>query len=519
MRTGKVFLVSMLILVMFGIGLHAITPIDTFVIAKKQHPASFDPAESYNSTVDIMMLCAYDPLVTFKAGTMEMIPAVARAWEISPDGKTYTLHLQEGVKFHDGADLTAQDVKYSLDRAKALNIGIAADLTDYEEAVVVNPYEVQIKLRQVYAPFLPFLTKVFVLNKSLAMQHEQDGDWGRTWLKTNEAGSGPYILTEFRPEEIAKFSRFDDYWRGWDGKHVSNLVFRFVKESATQRLLIEEGDIDFALNPAVEDLPDLGANPDIKIDSAPTLATLYLFMNVQKEPLTDKRVRQALLYAYNYEAHIKHILEGEGYHPNGYYPREVPYYYSNEDVFPYKYDIDKARELLTEAGYPDGGFTLDMAYLPALNEEVGVLEIMQDACSRLGITINPRGMTWPTFVDSIPNFDTAPMLSTVYQYPSYADANAYLDSQFHCRFVGQWNNYSWYCNPAFSALVSKAASTTDPETRRELYKWAQIILADDAPAIPISVINFTVALRANVYGYAHTSTYHRCINVYDIYKE
>jgi len=142
-----------------------------------------------------------------------------------------------------------------------------------------------------------------------------------------------------------------------------------------------------------------------------------------------------------------------------------------------------------------------------------------DACAKLGIKIEPRGMTWPTFVDLVSKFDSAPMLSCVYAFPSYPDAHAYLDSQFHCRFVGQWNNYSWYCNETFSKLVEEAGAATDPAVREQLYKQAQIILAEDMPAIPISVINYVVALRSNVFGYAHTPAYHEGVNVYYIYKE
>jgi len=502
-----------------AVGVLAATPKDTLVIAENEHPASFDPAEAYNSTVDRMMHCAYDSLITYKPGTTEMVPGIAKAWEVSEDGLVYTLRLQENVVFHDGSPLTAEDVKYTLDRAKALNIGIAVDLVFYEKTVIVNDYEVEIHLSKPFAPFLSFLGKVFVLNKALVQQHEIEGDWGRTWLKTHEAGSGPYVLKEFRPEEIAVFEKFDNYWRGWDGKHVSRVVWRFIKESATQELLLRNGDIDIAQDPAREDLADLRADPNLKVVSTPTLATLYIFMNTQKGPLADKRVRQALAYAYDYEAHINHVINGEGYRPLGFFPKEVPYFYSNSCIFPYEHNLDKARELLAEAGYPNGGFTLDFAYLPVLSEEVGALEIMQDACAKLGIRIEPKGMTWPTFVDLVPNFDTTPMLSTAYDFPSYPDPHAYLDFQFHCRFVGQWSNYSWYCNETFSRLIEKAGATTDPDVRMGLYMQAQEILADDMPAIPVSVINYVVALRANVFGYAHTPAYHECVNVYDIYKE
>jgi len=518
-RTTRVFLVGALILLVSGMALFATTPQDTLVIAENESPASFDPVEAYNSTVNRMMLCAYDSLLTYKLGTTELVPALAESWEISPDGMMYTLHLQEGVEFHDGSPLTAEDVQYTLDRTKALNIGIASDLANYESSTIVNDYEIQIKLNKVYAPFSVFLAKVFVLNKVLTEKHEENGDWGRTWLKMNDAGSGPYVLMQFRPEETAVFDKFDAYWRGWEGNHVSHVVWRFIKESATQELLLRQGDIDLAQDPSKEDLADLRANSNINVISSATLATFYIGMNVQKPPLDNKLVRQALSYAYDYQAHIEHVLNGEGYWPHGYMPREVPFYYSSKSAYPYERNLDKARELLAEAGYPNGGFTLDMAYLPVLSEEVAALQIMQDACAKLGITIQPRGMTWPTFVDSVSNFDTAPMLSAVYEFPSYPDATAYLDSQFACRFIGQWNNYCWYCNPAFSALLSAAASTAEPKVRTELYKWAQIIIDDDAPAIPVSVINYIVAMRVDVHGYIHTPAYQEGVSVYDIYKD
>ncbi|MEW6049106.1 MAG: ABC transporter substrate-binding protein, partial [Bacillota bacterium] len=485
-------------------------------MAENEHPASFDPVQADDSTVDRMCRLAYEALLQYKVGTPEPEPALAESVEVSPDGLVYTAKLRKGVKFHDGSELTAEDVKFSLDRAKKLGRGIAFVLQYYEETEVVDPYTLRIKLSRPYAPFMAALPKLYILNKKLVTANDK-GDDGQAWLRDHEAGSGPYKLDSFAPEQEAVFSRFDGYWRGWDGEHVDKVVWRFVKESATQKMLLEKGDVDIAMDVSAEDLEALKSNPDISIHESPTLVEYFVFMATHRGPLKDKRVRQALSYAYDYAAHVNSVLRGHGTQSRGPIPAGMPYHDSS--VFQYTKDLDKARQLLKEAGYHNGGFTLTMAYLPVLEEEVRTVEILQSACRELGIEIKPEGMTWPVLVDRLSKPETVPDLSTVYNFPSYADPDAAVFSFFHSSFIGNGLNFAYYKNPVADQLMEKGQTSVDPAAREQAYKELQRVLVEDAPAIYVSCPNHWLAARSYVKGYKYTPAHHETLNAYDIYLE
>lgn len=500
----------------WGEGVHAaharLGAANTLVIAEKEQPKSFDPLDTDDSTVNRMTEVAYDALLQYKAGTARLVPDLATAYTVSPDGMSYTFTLRQGVKFHSGSSFTATDVKFTLDRIKQLNQGIAFVLGAYKSTDVLGPYKVRINLGVPSAPFLAAIPKFYMLSKQDVMAHVSGTDMGRAWLKTNEDGTGPFQLVTFTPEQTAVFQRFGGYWAG--PAKLDGVIYQFVKESATQELMLKHGDVDIADEPALADLPALSKASGIKINAAQTLVEFFLELRTTRKPLNNPLVRQAIAYAYDYGAHLHNTLRGYGVQAQGPFSSNIPFH---DNTLPrYHLDLARAKALLTKAGYPKGGFTLRMAYLPVLDEESQALLNLQSNLSKLGITVQPVGMTFPTQAGDIQNPNSDIDIYAIYTFPPVADPDAALVGTFDCAARTSGYNGAAYCNPAVDAALAKARATTDKTVRGQLYKQIQRQLVTDVPALYVSNPQWVVAERSWVQGYKYTPSQHETQNVYDI---
>jgi len=277
------------------------------VMADRGGPPTFDCVQANNSRVDTPCINIYNALVQVEPGGFEPKPELAKSWEISDDGLSYTFYLREGVLFHDGSELTAEDVKFTVDRMLALKKGVYGAFVRVTDAEVVDDYTIVINLKQVFPSFIVALTRLYIFNSDLLKQHETDGDWGEAWLKDHDAGSGPYMLVSYEPEQQFTVEKFPDYFKGWDGPHVDRVVFRGIPEETTRRLGLEKGDIDWMIISNVETYQALSETPGITVYSDDTLNEFYIALNNNNEYLSDVRIRKALALAYDYEAHvIKH---------------------------------------------------------------------------------------------------------------------------------------------------------------------------------------------------------------------
>jgi len=259
----------------------AATPKDTLVLAWAiDDIITLDPAESFEISAGEIMGNTYDRLVRFDvADPSKLYGDVAESWTVSEDGKTYTFKLKPGLKFASGNPLTAEDVAFSLQRAVKLDLAPAFILTQFglskdnveQKVRKIDDLTVVLETDKAYAPtfVLNCLTAnvAAIVDKKLVLEHEKDGDLGNGWLKTNYAGSGPMKIRDWRANEILALERNDNYY-GEKAK-LPRVIYRHVKESATQRLLLEKGDVDIARNLTPEDLAAVEKNADIAITSRP----------------------------------------------------------------------------------------------------------------------------------------------------------------------------------------------------------------------------------------------------------
>lgn len=487
----------------------------TLILATEGSPPSFDPLAASDSRVDTPSLNIYSTLVQVKPGTVEIENDLAESYEAAPDGLSYTFKLREGVQFHDGTELTAADVKYTVDRMLALQKGVYRSLTPVSGAEVVDDYTVTITLSAPFPGLTQALTRLYILNAKLVQANEEEGDWGQKWLQANASGTGPYTLVSFQPEQQFTLERFESYHRGWGENYVDRAIFRVIKEEATRRLALEQGDIDWMHVGSADTLTALEGKEGLKLNRDVTLNQLYFAFMTRNEYLQDVRVRQALALVYDYAGHVEQVRNGNAEAARGPIPSTIPCF--NEAMEPSAMNLDQARALMAEAGFPDGGFELEMAYQGTSPEETAALQLMQAGAAELGVTIKPLAVEWPAKVGAFSLEETAPAIGTIWIFPGYPDPDQYLFRLAHSSQAGNEGlNFAYYSNTEMDQLLVQAQSELDQTKRCELYKQAQELFVQDMPYASVVIGYALSASRDYVEGYTWTPSHAFAPNVYPI---
>jgi peptide/nickel transport system substrate-binding protein len=374
--------------------LQAATPKDTLVVTWAiDDIITMDPAEAFEISAGEIMGNAYDRLLRYDVNDpSKLVPDIAQSWTVSPDDKTYTFTIKPGLKFASGNPLTAEDVAYSLQRAVMLDKTPAFILTQFgftkdnvqAKVRVVDPLTVVLLIDKPFAPtfVLNCLTAniASIVDKKLLQANEKNNDWGYGWLKTNYAGSGPMKLREWRANEIVALERNDNYW-GAKSK-VNRVIYRHVKEAATQRLMLEKGDSDIARNLTPTDLTALASNKDIKTTATPKGTVFYISLNQKNPNLAKPEVREALKWLMDYNAIGNTLIKNIGVVHQNFLPVGL---LGASTENPYKLDVDKARALLKKAGLENGfKVTIDMRTTQPVQ---GITEAFQQTAKRAGINI------------------------------------------------------------------------------------------------------------------------------------
>ncbi len=378
--------------------LFAATPKDTLVVALAfDDIITMDPAEAFEISAGEIMGNCYDRLIRYDvADPSKLLPDLAKSWSVAADGKTYSFELKPGLKFASGNPCTAEDVVFSLQRAVLLDKTPAFILTQFgfnkenvrERIKAGGALTLTLETDRTYAPTLVYncLTAnvAGIVDKKLVISKEamKDGvgDLGYAWLKTSFAGGGPLKLREWRANEIVTLERNDNHY-GPKSK-MARVIYRHVKESATQRLLLEKGDVDIARNLTPQDLDALAANKDAKITTTPKGTVYYFSLNQKNPQLAKPEVREAFKWLVDYDAIGKTIMKNIGVVQQNFLP--VGLLGAVKDN-PYKLDVAKGRALLAKAGVAlPLKVTIDMRTVQPVQ---GITEAVQQTLKQGGIEL------------------------------------------------------------------------------------------------------------------------------------
>ncbi|KVF70657.1 ABC transporter substrate-binding protein [Burkholderia vietnamiensis] len=366
---SRLFVSAALVALVPALPAQAATPPGIFVVATQLGEfTTLDPSEIYELVPSEYVANTYERLVRVDLKDPTRFDGqIAQSWTVGADGVTYTFKLRPGVAFHSGNPVSADDVAWSLQRTVLLDKGPAGVLADLgltkanvmQKVRAVDPQTFVLETDRKYAP--SFVLNVLsacpasVLDNKLLMSHQQGNDFGSGWLRTNDAGSGPYQLVKWTPNESIVLQRFDKYRTPYPMKRI---VLRHVPEASAQRLLLENGDVDAARNLSPDSLAALSKAGKIRIASWPVSALLYVSLNTKNPNLAKPDVQQAMKWLVDYDGIQRNIVSTtykvhQTFLPEGF----LGTLKSN----PYKLDVAKAKALLAKAGLPNGfDVTMDM---------------------------------------------------------------------------------------------------------------------------------------------------------------
>lgn len=500
----------------------------TLVVAIYSNPGDLDPASSVEQLGNIIVHATYEGLVRVSADDInEVVPALAESWEHNDDYTEWTFKLRQDAKFHDGSPLDAESVKYSFTRLVTIGQGMSYILGQFisdpeKEIVVVDPYTIQFKFENATPLLLKALSSgygSYVVNPKIVAEHDKDGDQAHEWMNTNVAGSGPYNMTEYSPNQQIVLTRNADWW-GWDDSfQFEKVILKVVPERATRRSLIETGDADITFNLSPEDWDVLKQNPDVVVDLPAGLSISYITLGNQGY-LADPRVRQAVNYAFDYEGFIGGMWKGYSIRSYSILPGGMQC--SDPDVFKYNTDLDKAKALLTEAGVPMDGSVTWLYWAEEGGGDMGAGLILQAQLQKLGINLKVEEHDSAT-VSGIFYSDTMEGRPDMFRWGWWPDYNDPTDEAWvtiHTGAAGSnGGNGGFYSNKDVDALIDEAATLGDEAKLCEMYKEIQNITTEkDPPWVYLAQRPDEMILRKDIGGYKANIIYNQTFQFQQLFR-
>ncbi len=476
------------------------------IVGSTYDPKTLDPALVYDIASAMVVQNIFDTLVTYKPGTTELEGKLAERWESNENASIWTFYLRKGVKFHDGVELTADIVKYSIERAKNLK-GPPAFLLDVIDRVeVIDRYTIRFVLKYPFAPF-PALAAFTIMAPVSPQAVEKLGED----FAKKPVGTGPFKLWSWIEGQSVTLVANENYWRG--RPKVDKIVIRIFKDPSSLRIALENGEIDMAFGIQPSDIEPLQKNPKIKTVSIEGLVIEWLGMNLRRSPLNNTMLRKAINYAINYDYILNNILRGTATRLYGPLPPGVWGYDPEIKDYGYRYDPEKAKELLRLAGYPNGEGLPEFELIISTEERAERGEVataIQDFLRQIGIRVKITNLDWSTFLDRLLNHDFD--MYMVDWFPDYVDP----DDWFYPLISSKGLAIDGFKNETIDALIDQARSISDINRRIEIYRKLQRMVVDQAPWVFLYVPKIYVFMQQNVEGFVLYPAYY--IDFYPVYK-
>jgi peptide/nickel transport system substrate-binding protein len=450
-------------------------------VANTANITTWDPIASF-STEAAYLANSYEQLLRINppGSTDKFTPLLAKSWESSADGLTWTFHLRENVKFHDGEPMNAAAVKKSIEAAK--DHGGAAFIwapLDTIEAVD----DLTVKFNLTYAAPVDLIASSLygswiVSPKALDAAAKDD----KFWVDGKSYGTGPYKVESYTPDAEIVFTRNEDYWGGWKETQYDKVLVQIVPEATTQQQMLEGGEVDLVTRIPIENYGTFKNNPDYTYYEEPSFFNYVGFFNTLRPPLDNPKVREALSYAIPYQDIITIGAKGLGTQSRAPVPAGVwPW---SPDVKQYTYDLQKAKDLLKEAGHEGGGFKLNLTYAAENDTEAAFVPLIKDSFAQIGVDVTTEAIAFNQQWEQAKSDPAkAQDMFIVLYWPTYSDAGS--DNLWSLFYYTKkpFFNLSYWNSPEYNKVLDEAIATTvtDPATSQAKYIEAMNMLVDQAP--------------------------------------
>jgi peptide/nickel transport system substrate-binding protein len=476
----------------------------------------WDPATSYSNEISVMNNM-YEQLVRYDNKTKQVKPQLADSYTRSSDGKTWTFKLHPGVRFHDGNAADAPAAKAAIERTMKLNQGAAYEWGAVRTITAPDATTLVFKLK--YPAPLDLIASsayaAYIYDTKAAPKGTTLAKW---FAAGHEAGTGPYALEKWNKGQDVevRLAQFKDYWKGWDGTHYAHVVFRHVPQATTSAQLLRSGDATFARQLNAQLFASMKGAQGMSQATAPSFENLVGLLNTSSGPLKDKRIRQAVIDAMDYDGVIK-ALKGSGSAAHGFIPEGLVGY---DASIVQSQKLDEAKTLLQQAGYGSGKkLKLTMTLAQGDDNEALTAAIFKSDLAQIGVDLTVKPMQWTAQWDQAKSSNTARRqdIFMMYWFPDYADAYSWFTSLFRSSKDPNFN-LSYIKDTALDqqidALQEKAAQ--GGSVAEDAYKAAQQKVQDDAIVMTFYVNNYQRAYRSSLTNYTDNPAYANVVFAYDV---
>ena len=465
------------------------TPRESILRASFSWPNFIDPAVGNDFSSSTSLANLYDSLVFPNAdGTVS--PWLATAWEASEDGLAWTVTLRDDVTFHDGSAMTANDVVYSFDRLKTIGEGFAYMFENVVSAEATDDTTVVFTLAEPSGLFAASLVRLYVVSEAMVTANTtaegpygENGDYGKDWLLTNDAGSGPYTVTNFQLEEFLRMAKFDGWWGEFAENAPAEVHFIATTETATVRTLMSDQELEISDQwQTVDALEALQEIDGIEVAAIPTFSTFYYMINTAIAPTDDVNCRRAMALAFDYDQAV--ALEWPGTQQTvglastalgGHAPDSVSF----------SRDVDAAAAALAECKYSDDieNYPIQIHWISEVPDEEKFALLFQANMAEIGLPVEIVSTPWLSVVENASAQETSPHIVTIYVSSDLPEIGPMLKQRYHSSTAATWSQNEWLLDEELDAAIDDALTTVNQDERFAKYAEIQADLGEQIPSL------------------------------------
>jgi len=470
---------------------------------------AIDPGVGSDLGASSVLINVYDPLV-MPAKDGSVAPCVAESWDTPDEGKTWVFKIREDITFHSGNALTANDVAYTLQRLLDMGEGFGYLFSAVESVTATDDTTLEIVCKSPTGTLLASLVRCYVLDSKLVQEnyaegdYGDNGDYGKAFLLENDAGSGPYKVTEYAANSHVLCELAEGYWGELDANVPKAFKAIGSNEAVTVKTMMKNKELE--LTDKYQSSETIAALDDIEgidIQEVNTGDIMYLLLNNAKAPTDDAHIRKALAYMIDYDIVCSDI------YPNSKKADSIisKTLLGYKSMGQYEYNIEKAKEEIAQSKYANdiANYPIEVCWVAETPDREKLALLIQAAAAEVGLNIEIVKTPWASVVENSASPDTTAHVTTTGFAADYSEAGGIFDSALHSSKAGTWMNCCWVDDPNLDSMIDEALTTVDTDERAAKYQAIQDYLADECVMIPLCEETLRMAYQSSYVEYNSAS--------------